>query len=101
MLLLGIDIGTSSVKVSVVDAVSQKALASAQFPDTESPIISLQLGWAEQSPDMWWEQAQQALAKCNASGKYDPQDIETPGLKSFEPLIPKQASQTTEKTTQR
>jgi len=80
MLLLGIDIGTSSVKVSVVDAVSQKALASAQFPDTESPIISLQLGWAEQSPDMWWEQAQQALAKCHASGKYNPQDIAAIGI---------------------
>jgi xylulokinase len=80
MLLLGIDIGTSSVKVSVVDAVSQKALASAQYPDTESPIISLQLGWAEQSPDMWWEQAQQALAKCNASGKYDPKDIAAIGI---------------------
>lgn len=80
MLLLGIDIGTSSVKVSVVDAVSQKALASAQYPDTESPIISLQLGWAEQSPDMWWEQAQQALQKCHATGKYNPHDIAAIGI---------------------
>lgn len=80
MLLLGIDIGTSSVKVSVVDAVSQKAIASAQYPDTESPIISLQLGWAEQSPLMWWEQAQQALAKCNATSKYNPHDISAIGI---------------------
>ncbi|QJD96782.1 carbohydrate kinase [Mucilaginibacter robiniae] len=80
MLLLGIDIGTSSVKVSVVDAESQKALASAQYPDTESPIISLQLGWAEQSPDMWWDQTQQALQLCHNSGAYNPQDIAAIGI---------------------
>lgn len=80
MLLLGIDIGTSSVKVSVVDAASQKALASAQHPDTESPIISLQLGWAEQDPEMWWEQAQQAIKMCHATGKYNPQDIAAIGI---------------------
>ncbi|MDT3405212.1 xylulokinase [Mucilaginibacter terrae] len=80
MLLLGIDIGTSSVKVSVVDAASQKALASAQYPDTESPIISLKLGWAEQDPEMWWEQAQQAIKMCHATGKYNPQDIAAVGI---------------------
>jgi xylulokinase len=80
MLLLGIDIGTSSVKVSVVDAGLQKALVSAQYPDTESPIISLQLGWAEQDPEMWWQQAQQAIAICNASGKYNPADIAAIGI---------------------
>ncbi|UEG55095.1 carbohydrate kinase [Mucilaginibacter daejeonensis] len=80
MLLLGIDIGTSSVKVSVVDARSQLTLASAQYPDTESPIMSLQLGWAEQSPDMWWEQTQQAMARCHAKGGYDPSDIAAIGI---------------------
>jgi xylulokinase len=80
MLLLGIDIGTSSVKVSVVDAATQKAIASAQYPEKESPIISLQPGWAEQSPDMWWEQAEQALQQCHASGKYNPDDISAIGI---------------------
>jgi xylulokinase len=80
MLLLGIDIGTSSVKVSVVDAATQKIVATAQYPDEESPITALHPGWAEQSPDMWWEQAQQAISKCNTSGKYNPQDIEAIGI---------------------
>lgn len=80
MLLLGIDIGTSSVKVSVVDTATQKAIASAQYPDTESPIKSLQPGWAEQSPAMWWEQAQQALQRCHASGKYNANDISAIGI---------------------
>jgi xylulokinase len=80
MLLLGIDIGTSSVKASVVDAISQKVIASAQYPDTESPIIAIQPGWAEQSPDMWWEQAQQAIELCNQTGFYDPADIAAIGI---------------------
>lgn len=80
MLLLGIDIGTSSVKVSVVDAETQKALASAQYPDTESPIITPQPGWAEQSPAMWWEQAQQAILLCHQSNKYKPADIVAIGI---------------------
>jgi xylulokinase len=54
MLLLGIDLGTSSVKVSVVDVDKQQLVASAQYPETEAPIISLQTGWAEQSPGDCW-----------------------------------------------
>ena len=46
MFLLGIDLGTSSVKVSVIDAQSQKLIASAGYPETEAAIISLHPGWA-------------------------------------------------------
>jgi xylulokinase len=80
MLLLGIDIGTSSIKVSVVDAASQKVMASAQYPDEESPIIALQPGWAEQSPDTWWEHAQQAIRLCNKTAAYNPADIGAIGI---------------------
>lgn len=80
MLLLGIDIGTSSVKVSVLDAVSQTTLTSAQFPEEEAEIISIQPGWAEQSPEIWWEHTQLAIAACNQSGKYRPEDISAIGI---------------------
>lgn len=80
MLLLGIDIGTSSVKVTVVDSATQTAIASAQYPDTESPILAHQPGWAEQSPDMWWQQLQHAIQLCNNSGKYNPHDIAAIGI---------------------
>jgi xylulokinase len=80
MLLLGIDLGTSSIKVSVVDAPTRKCIASAQFPETEVDIISLQTGWAEQSPDLWWEHVKQAILKCNATGLYDPKDIAAIGI---------------------
>lgn len=80
MLLLGIDIGTSSVKVSVVDAATTKAIASAQFPETEATIISKQVGWAEQEPDSWWTYTKQAIQQLNQSKKYDPADIASIGI---------------------
>ena len=80
MLLLGIDIGTSSVKVSVVDADSQQCIGSAQYPETESEIFAPQPGWAEQSPDMWWKHVQLAILKLHAQQKYDSQDIAAIGI---------------------
>jgi xylulokinase len=80
MLLLGIDIGTSSIKVSVLDASSQVCLSSAQYPDTEVDIIAPQPDWAEQSPELWWEHVQQAILKCNATRLYDPADIKAIGI---------------------
>jgi xylulokinase len=80
MLLLGIDLGTSSVKVSVVDGATQQIIASAQYPDTESLIIAKEVGWAEQSPATWWHDMQQAILRLNASGKYDPKDIGAIGI---------------------
>ncbi|MDP4261468.1 MAG: FGGY family carbohydrate kinase [Bacteroidota bacterium] len=80
MLLLGIDLGTSSIKVSVVDDGSQTCIASAQYPETEVDIISLNPRWAEQSPDQWWENVKQAILKCHASGLYNPGDIGAIGI---------------------
>ena len=53
MYLLGYDIGSSSVKASLVDAQSGKCVASAFYPKQEAPIISKKAGWAEQDPSMW------------------------------------------------
>ena len=80
MLLLGIDLGTSSIKVSVVDSSTRNCIASAQFPETEVDILSLQTGWAEQSPDLWWEHVKQAVLKCNATQLYNPKDIAAIGI---------------------
>ncbi len=80
MLLLGIDVGTSSIKVSVVDALTQSCVASAQYPETESPITSLQPGWAEQSPEMWWEHVQKAIQLVQKRGNFNPLDINSIGI---------------------
>ena len=66
MYLLGFDIGSSSVKVSLVEATSGQVAASAQYPKSEAPIISHQAGWAEQDPEMWWENSIAALKEVLA-----------------------------------
>lgn len=55
MYLLGYDIGSSSVKASLVDAETGRCMASAFFPKQEAAIWAVQPGWAEQDPDSWWE----------------------------------------------
>ena len=80
MLLLGIDLGTSSVKVSVLDASNGSVVASAQYPETEAAIISHHPGWAEQSPNQWWHDVKAAILKLHATGAYKPSDIGAIGI---------------------
>lgn len=54
-LLLGLDIGSSSIKASIVDADTGKSVAAAQSPAEEMAMIAVRPGWAEQDPEMWWE----------------------------------------------
>lgn len=80
MYLLGIDIGTSSIKASVVDANTQKCLATVQYPDVETEIKSIKPGWAEQSPMDWWRNTQQAILKLNALDLFNPKQIVAIGI---------------------
>lgn len=80
MYLLGIDIGSSSVKVALVDAQTGVCKASAFYPKQEAEIISVQAGWAEQEPEQWWESLKQALAEAMAMSKIDKQDIVSIGI---------------------
>lgn len=69
--LLGLDIGSSSVKASLVDADTGQAIASAQSPTEEMPMQAPKAGWAEQDPDMWWEHVVKSVKAClqKATGK--------------------------------
>lgn len=59
-LLLGLDIGSSSIKASLLDADSGKAIVAKAFPEEEMEIKSPQTGWAEQDPETWWKYIKQA-----------------------------------------
>ena len=63
MYLLGYDIGSSSVKASLVEVESGRTAVSAFYPKTEAPILSAQSGWAEQHPDSWWDYLKVATAE--------------------------------------
>ena len=64
MLLLGIDLGSSSVKASVIDGESGKCLATSFSPSDEMKIIALKPGWAEQDTEIWWSNLKIAIANC-------------------------------------
>lgn len=55
--LLGYDIGSSSVKAALIEAETGKTVASATSPAVEMPMQAVQMGWAEQDPEMWWQEA--------------------------------------------
>ncbi len=80
MLLLGIDLGTSFIKVSVIDAETQQAVTTVQYPDKEAQIKSLQYGWAEQEPETWWSNLKKAILLAHQTKLYNPLDIAAIGI---------------------
>jgi xylulokinase len=80
MLLLGIDLGSSSVKASVIDGESGKCLASEFYPKEEMKIIARQPGWAEQDPEDWWDNLKNAVAGCILKVGYRKNDIGALGI---------------------
>ena len=80
MILCGIDIGTSSIKVSIVDAANQHLIYSTSYPEVENEISSPQPGFAEQDPEHWWYCVKQAILKANSTGLYDPKNIGAIGI---------------------
>ncbi len=80
MYLLGYDIGSSSVKASLVDAQTGKCAASSFHPKSEAAIMAVKPGWAEQEPSSWWDYLKSATADIMASSKVDPKDIKAIGI---------------------
>ena len=80
MYLLGYDIGSSSVKASLVHTETGKCVASAFFPKTEAKIIAVQPGWAEQDPNEWWENLKLATQAVMKDSGAQPEDIDAIGI---------------------
>ena len=78
--LLGYDIGSSSVKASLVSIETGKSVASAFYPDSEAPIKALNPGWAEQEPDDWWTYLKNVTAKVMQMSGAKGSDIEAIGI---------------------
>ena len=80
MYLLGYDIGSSSVKASLVDAQSGQCVATAFYPKSEAPIKAVRAGWAEQAPDAWWGYLKDATADILSQSGADKADIKAIGI---------------------
>jgi xylulokinase len=80
MYILGFDVGSSSVKTSLLEAGSGKCIASAFHPKQEMPIIAARQGWAEQNPADWWKYLKQALADVMSQSRIHASDIKCIGI---------------------
>ena len=78
--LLGFDVGSSSVKASLVNADTGKCVASAFFPEREAPITAVKTGWAEQDPQMWWDNAKLSLRKIMSDSNAKAEEIKAIGI---------------------
>ena len=79
-LLLGYDIGSSSIKAALLDARTGRLLASAASPETELRISAPRPGWAEQHPHLWWEHVIRATWEIRSKAAVDLGGIEAIGI---------------------
>jgi xylulokinase len=80
MYLLGYDIGSSSVKVCLIEASSGKIIASDFSPKKEMKIMAVNPGWAEQNPAEWWLNLKLAHESVMHESGINPEDIRGIGI---------------------
>ncbi|MGD9202154.1 MAG: FGGY family carbohydrate kinase [Chitinispirillia bacterium] len=78
--LLGYDIGSSSIKASLIDSETGKLISSAVSPDSELKIFSPKPGWSEQDPEIWWEHVIKATARIRAETDKKISDVKAIGI---------------------
>lgn len=78
--LLGFDVGSSSVKASLVDVETGQCAATAFYPEREAPIKAVKAGWAEQDPQMWWDNAKLSLKKIMSEAGAKGEQIKAIGI---------------------
>ena len=80
MYLLGFDIGSSSVKASLINGETGDCLGSAFYPKQEMKITANKPGWAEQDPELWWTNLKLALADVLAQSRVEAKAIDSIGI---------------------
>jgi xylulokinase len=68
---IGYDIGSSSVKAALLDIETGKCLATAVSPAQEMPMQAPVAGWAEQDPELWWQEIQNATHSLRKQVSFD------------------------------
>ena len=77
---IGFDIGSSSVKVAIVDSETGENILSIHEPKHEMSILSEQKDWAEQNPNDWWTYICQATKRILNESKIDASKILAVGI---------------------
>jgi len=66
-LTIGVDIGTTNVKASILDTTTGKIVA---FGSKEHPLFHPNPGWAEQEADNYWGAVVSAIRQCLEQGNF-------------------------------
>lgn len=79
-LLLGVDVGSSSVKASLMNAETGECVSSASYPKKEAPIAAPQPGFAEQNPSDWWNYIVKAVGEIKSKSNFDGAAVQAVGI---------------------
>lgn len=80
MFFIGYDVGSSSIKASILEAQTGNVIASAASPKKELEIIAKKTGWAEQKPLVWWEHVKKTTDKILTVSQVEPAEIKAIGI---------------------
>ena len=80
MYLLGIDIGSSSVKASILNGETGEIAGTSFYPKNEMTIVAKKSGWAEQQPELWWENLKLAILEAKSLAKISGEEIVAIGI---------------------
>ena len=75
MYYLGIDLGSSSIKISLVDETSGKSISVLQEPEEEMSMYANEKGWAEQKAEDWWSYVCKGIKKIKKNTSISRNDI--------------------------
>jgi xylulokinase len=79
-LLLGYDVGSSSIKATLMEAETGEVMATAVSPKKELEIIAKKFGWAEQHPHIWWEHVVKATQMIKSQANFNASDVKAIGI---------------------
>lgn len=80
MYLLGYDVGSSSIKASLIEAETGNIVGAATSPKKELEIVAPEPGWAEQDPETWWKHVVKATNEIVSETGIDTGDIAAIGI---------------------
>lgn len=78
--LLGIDIGSSSIKCALLEIETGHCVSSSVSPSSEMIISSPSKGFAEQHPDMWWNELINAMGMLKTDYPFNAEEVAAIGI---------------------
>jgi xylulokinase len=80
MYYLGIDLGSSSIKIALVEINSGKSVGVVQEPEQEMSMLAMEVGWAEQDPMDWWSHVCTGIKKLKKKYRVGAEEIKGIGI---------------------